>query len=786
MMRRHAASGPGEAVLDLGCGAGKFALYAGREAVRATGVDVAPFFLPRAVARGGPGARRPAPAARSARAPSLAPTPSTCSSTSTRRASREVLLEARRALVRGRPALRLHPRHGVVAARRASSAGSIAWPERLGRAGLVDHEREAMRKSDHLNAIRSHEHFDALAAGAGLERRRASLLQRGVQGGDRGPVAPAGRAAAAQEDAAAARARFEPAPAGQAQPSARPRPGRLALAVAQGLTWLLKLDVVLFGGIRTGPFFGLLRPRRERPDEDPLRGLGPGGARATPGAASTSWRWPAASPRAATRSTRWCAQTRGRRGRASSGGRPLASHSLDAAAIASSASAPGRAVARIADASARPTSSWSATTTSAARGSWPRRAAGMPVAARGELAGGRPPGLARRRPSTRRCWCGRCGATASACVARRAALVSPLPGDRARVRARQDRRPSPGAPTSRPFARSRAAPRCAAGWASPRQAVAVLFSGSFRPWHGVQVLRGGRAAAGRTGPTSSSCSSGGRSTRTGRAATAGSAWARVPYERMPEVVAAADIGVAPYDTARLAQLRLGFYWSPLKIFESMASGVADRDHPALSAHRDRARGRGGALLPRGRRRVAGRGHRAPRRRCRRFAQRLGQNARARVVAHYSWARHCEQLEDLLGGSRHEDRARQRGLPAAGGRRGLVHPGPGARPAGRGPRRVRCVTTSPGPRPGRPCRCARLARAGRKRLAVPARLRAPSPRPRAGDVIHAQHSLSALGCLARRPTGSGSRSRCAITGRSASGPRGSAAGHALSRTAAFGP
>jgi hypothetical protein len=34
------------------------------------------------------------------------------------------------------------------------------------------------------------------------------------------------------------------------------------LLLAEALTWLLKLDVVLFGGIRTGPFFGLLRPRR--------------------------------------------------------------------------------------------------------------------------------------------------------------------------------------------------------------------------------------------------------------------------------------------------------------------------------------------------------------------------------------------------------------------------------------------------------------------------------------------------------------------------------------------
>ena len=39
------------------------------------------------------------------------------------------------------------------------------------------------------------------------------------------------------------------------------RPSPALLAVAHALTWLLKLDVVLFGGVRTGPFFGLLVPR---------------------------------------------------------------------------------------------------------------------------------------------------------------------------------------------------------------------------------------------------------------------------------------------------------------------------------------------------------------------------------------------------------------------------------------------------------------------------------------------------------------------------------------------
>src|SRR6185295_10235565 len=47
----------------------------------------------------------------------------------------------------------------------------------------------------------------------------------------------------------------------------------------------------------------------------------------------------------------------------------------------------------------------------------------------------------------------------------------------------------------------------------------------------------------------------------------------VRYEEMPALLASCDVGVAPYDTRRLAQLELGFFWSPLKIFEYMASGL---------------------------------------------------------------------------------------------------------------------------------------------------------------------------------------------------------------------
>ena len=138
---------------------------------------------------------------------------------------------------------------------------------RLGQAGLIDHEREAMRKSDHRNAIRSHEHFDELCAGAGLrvaERRYYNVVFKAViedlglrlfeqwkRGGSAAPAAPHAHDGPGHD--------HDHAHAVGAVVAAPPSPA--LLAVARALTWLLKLDVVLFGGVRTGPFFGLLVPR---------------------------------------------------------------------------------------------------------------------------------------------------------------------------------------------------------------------------------------------------------------------------------------------------------------------------------------------------------------------------------------------------------------------------------------------------------------------------------------------------------------------------------------------
>jgi glycosyltransferase involved in cell wall biosynthesis len=176
----------------------------------------------------------------------------------------------------------------------------------------------------------------------------------------------------------------------------------------------------------------------------------------------------------------------------------------------------------------------------------------------------------------------------------------------------------------------------------PKGSIAVLFSGSFRPWHGVHVLEEAARLL-RERSDLFFVYVGGEGKASG---FNGRFLGSVPYESMPEIVAACDIGVAPYDTGRLGQLRLGFYWSPLKIFEYMASGLPtvtiplppltdivreglEGIHVREASPEDLARGLGALASDR------------------ELLARMGKSARERVVARYSWARHCEQLEGVL-------------------------------------------------------------------------------------------------------------------------------------------
>lgn len=254
-------------VLDLGCGAGKFALHAASTGVHVVGVDLAPFFLPRAEAtidlavgdlRRLPFRKASFDAAYTLDVLEHLDEPGVV----------ELLVEARRVL---RPGGRLFVyTHAMESSRIAAfQRATNRLARRLGERGLVDHEREAMRKSDHRNAIASHEHFDELCAQAGLhvESRRYYnvvfkavvedlLLRLWEQRLRRRRAARAPEVHAHHADGHDHHHHHASGP--------RPAPTAAVLAVAHALTWLLKLDVVLLGGVRTGPFFGLLRPAPPR------------------------------------------------------------------------------------------------------------------------------------------------------------------------------------------------------------------------------------------------------------------------------------------------------------------------------------------------------------------------------------------------------------------------------------------------------------------------------------------------------------------------------------------
>jgi SAM-dependent methyltransferase len=266
MMRHMLRLEPGQPVLDLGCGAGKMALFAHGHGAHASGVDAAPFFLPAAAAavdlvRGDlrrlPFRKGAFAAAWSIDVLEHLDEPGVA----------ELLVEARRVLAPG-GALFVYT-HAMESSRLASfQRGVNRLARRLGRAGLIDHEREAMRKADHRNPLRSHEHFDACCAAAGLrvrERRYYNVVFKAVvedlglrmveqwrrrrsstDGNEHGHEHVHGGQRATDGD-------------GHGQRAAE-MPGRFAMAVGHVLTWILKLDVVLFGGIRTGPFFARVEP----------------------------------------------------------------------------------------------------------------------------------------------------------------------------------------------------------------------------------------------------------------------------------------------------------------------------------------------------------------------------------------------------------------------------------------------------------------------------------------------------------------------------------------------
>lgn len=270
MLRRFLAPGAGDFVVDLGCGSGRAIAWNAASGAALLGVDISPFFAAEAIASAdlilGDLRRLPLQSGAFNKAWALDVLEHLSPD-----ALRDVLREANRVLAPGGAVfIYTHVRKNGWPAAGVRAMNRLA--RRIERLGWLDLRQERLRKSDHLNPIADHDELVRVARECGftIERityyspvigafvenvlvriaerllttraRRARLAAGPHDGTDAGPDA-------ASADIRAARA------SAQARVKAR---GPLYRGLVL-LTAIMKLDIVLFGRIQSGPFFALLR-----------------------------------------------------------------------------------------------------------------------------------------------------------------------------------------------------------------------------------------------------------------------------------------------------------------------------------------------------------------------------------------------------------------------------------------------------------------------------------------------------------------------------------------------
>ena len=263
MLRAFLAPEPHDLVIDLGCGSGRAILWNRDWGASMTGIDISPFFS--ADARRDVdlliGDLRKLPFADGTFTKAfsldvlehLSP-----------EALRGMLAEASRVLAPGGALfVYTHVR------KNAPIAAGLRWinalARRLERWDLIDLRQERLRKSDHLNPLRDIPDLERVAHEAGfrvgriryytplvggfVENILMRMAERAMARRATIRLAPtvgveAADAQSVREARTAAKARIAGSPA--------------TYAVLRGLSLAMKLDLLLFGRIRSGPFFALL------------------------------------------------------------------------------------------------------------------------------------------------------------------------------------------------------------------------------------------------------------------------------------------------------------------------------------------------------------------------------------------------------------------------------------------------------------------------------------------------------------------------------------------------
>jgi SAM-dependent methyltransferase len=262
VLRQFLAPGPSDTVIDLGCGSGKALVWNADTGAYQVGIDASPYFAREARADLDLvlGDLRRLPFAPGAFSKGYAVDVFEHVS---HEALVDVLREAARVLTPGGALfVYSHVRKNSRLAGGLKGVNALArWLERR---GLMDLSRERLRKSDHLNPLKDLADLEAVVASAGFRIARIRYYTPAVGAVVENLLMRLAEhwlsTRAARRAASAGRVIDSGEAARQARAAAKARvDGRgMSYTALRLITWVMKLDMVLFSRVRSGPFFALL------------------------------------------------------------------------------------------------------------------------------------------------------------------------------------------------------------------------------------------------------------------------------------------------------------------------------------------------------------------------------------------------------------------------------------------------------------------------------------------------------------------------------------------------
>ena len=267
MLRAFLRPSPDDRVVDLGCGSGRTLLWNRDWRAAAVGVDIAPYFSEEA--------RRDVDLllADLRKLPFADGTFTKAYSLDVLEhlspdALRGMLDEAARILAPGGALfVYTHVRRNAPIAKGLRAINRFA--EWLDRRGLVDLRQEHLRKSDHLNPLRDVPHLEEVTRASGFRVARIRFYTPLVGGFVENVLMRLGervlaRRAAGRLKTAADASSVDARAIREARTAAKQRIARggLTYGALRGLSFAMKLDLLLFGRVTSGPFFALLVKER--------------------------------------------------------------------------------------------------------------------------------------------------------------------------------------------------------------------------------------------------------------------------------------------------------------------------------------------------------------------------------------------------------------------------------------------------------------------------------------------------------------------------------------------